>query len=52
MAGFLLAQLAYEHWVGALPLSGSDPVVVDAHLYGVLGGLIAAAGLRPQPRTL
>jgi rhomboid family GlyGly-CTERM serine protease len=52
LAGFLLAKLAYEHWVGALPLSGSDPVVVDAHLYGVLGGLIAAAGLRPQPRIL
>jgi rhomboid family GlyGly-CTERM serine protease len=52
LAGFLIAKLAYEHWAGALPLSGSDTVVVDAHLYGVLGGLLVAAGLRPPPRTL
>src|SRR5580698_2554616 len=37
LAGVLLVKLAYEHWVGALPLSGSA-VVVDAHLFGVLGG--------------
>jgi len=47
LAVFLLGKLAFEHWVGPLPLSGSDPVVVDAHLYGVLGGLGAAAFLRP-----
>jgi rhomboid family GlyGly-CTERM serine protease len=48
LAGVLLVKLAYEHWVGALPLSGSA-VVVDAHLFGVLGGVAVAAGLRPQP---
>jgi len=48
LMGVLLVKLAYEHWVGALPLSGSA-VVVDAHLFGVLGGVAAAAGLRPQP---
>ena len=48
LMGLLLVKLAYEHWVGALPLSGSA-VVVDAHLFGVLGGVAAAAGLRPQP---
>ena len=36
LVGLLLVKLAYEHWVGALPLSGSA-VVVDAHLFGVLG---------------
>jgi len=41
-------KLAYEHWLGALPLSGSA-VVVDAHLFGALGGVAVAAGLRPQP---
>ena len=34
----LAAKLRYEQGVGALPFSGSDPVVVDAHLYGVAGG--------------
>jgi rhomboid family GlyGly-CTERM serine protease len=46
LAALLLAKLAYEQWAGALPLSGSDPVVVDAHLYGVLGGALTAAGLK------
>jgi rhomboid family GlyGly-CTERM serine protease len=49
LAGILLVKLAYEQSVGALPLSGSDPVVVDAHLYGVLGGGAVAAFLRPRP---
>jgi rhomboid family GlyGly-CTERM serine protease len=52
LAAFLAGKLAWEHWVGALPLSGSDPVVVDAHLYGVLGGLAAAAFLRPAAEPL
>jgi rhomboid family GlyGly-CTERM serine protease len=34
-------KLAWEQWHGALPLSGALPVVVDAHLYGAIGGLIA-----------
>ena len=52
LGGLLLLKLVYEQWVGALPLSGSDPVVVDAHLFGVLGGAAAAAGLRPCPLQL
>jgi rhomboid family GlyGly-CTERM serine protease len=48
LAALLLAKLGYEQLAGALPFSGSDPVVVDAHLYGVLGGAAAAACLRPQ----
>jgi len=39
----LAAKLAWEQLSGALPFSGDMPVVVDAHLYGALGGL--AAGL-------
>jgi rhomboid family GlyGly-CTERM serine protease len=49
LATALILKLAYEHWVGALPLSGRDPVVVDAHLYGVLGGAAMAAFLKPRP---
>ncbi len=52
LAVVLVIKLIYEHWVGALPLSGRDPVVVDAHLYGVAGGLIAAAFLKPRGRAV
>lgn len=52
LAAFLLAKLAFEHSIGPLPFSGRDPVVVDAHLYGVLGGLAAAAFLRPGAEPL
>jgi rhomboid family GlyGly-CTERM serine protease len=51
--GVLLAvKLAYEHWAGPLPLSGSDPVVVSAHLYGVIGGAAVALFLKPSPPPL
>ncbi|HYL00035.1 MAG TPA: rhombosortase [Steroidobacteraceae bacterium] len=46
LAAFLAAKLVWEQGVGALPLSGSDPVVVDAHLFGAAGGLAAAAFLK------
>jgi rhomboid family GlyGly-CTERM serine protease len=39
----LIGKLAWEQWQGALPLSGDLPVVVDAHLYGAVGGVIAAS---------
>jgi rhomboid family GlyGly-CTERM serine protease len=51
LAGVLAVKLAYEHWVGPLPLSGVK-VVVDAHLYGVLGALAVAAFLKPRPAPL
>lgn len=38
----LLAKLAWEQLHGALPLSGDTPVIVEAHLFGALGGLAAA----------
>jgi rhomboid family GlyGly-CTERM serine protease len=52
LAALLAAKLLYEQAVGALPLSGSDPVVVDAHLYGVLGGAAVAAFLSPRRQPL
>jgi rhomboid family GlyGly-CTERM serine protease len=45
----LAGKLAYEHWVGPLPLSGDITVVRSAHLFGVLGGALAALPLRPRP---
>jgi hypothetical protein len=52
LAALLAAKLLYEHLVGPLPFSGSDPVVVDAHLYGVLGGTAAAALLGARRQSL
>ena len=52
LAVLLAVKLAYEHWVGPLPLAGTAAVVVDAHLYGVLGALFAAALLKPQEAPL
>jgi rhomboid family GlyGly-CTERM serine protease len=37
----LVGKLAWEQTRGALPLSGDLPVVVNAHLYGAIGGVIA-----------
>lgn len=38
-----IGKLIWEQTRGALPLSGDLPVVVDAHLYGAIGGAVAAA---------
>jgi rhomboid family GlyGly-CTERM serine protease len=44
LAVFIVVKLAYEQWSGQLPFSDSGtPVVVNAHLYGALGGLVMAA---------
>ncbi|HEX6929954.1 MAG TPA: rhombosortase [Gammaproteobacteria bacterium] len=44
----VIVKLAWEQWAGALPFTAEaagGPVVVDAHLYGGLGGLIAGVVL-------
>ncbi len=44
LGAVLIAKLVFEQWYGALPGSeeaAGGPVVVDAHLYGALGGLLA-----------
>ena len=46
LAVTVLGKLIWEQWQGALPLSGSLNVIVNAHLYGAAGGLIAAAMLQ------
>jgi rhomboid family GlyGly-CTERM serine protease len=38
-----IAKLAWEQRVGPLPLETHATVIVDAHLYGAAGGLVAAA---------
>jgi membrane associated rhomboid family serine protease len=50
LAAFIVAKLAYEQWAGALPFSDSHAgVVVDAHLFGAIGGVLVAACIRPRP---
>lgn len=50
LTAVLLGKLAWEQWHGALPLSGDMPVVVDAHLYGAIGGALAGSFLWLQSR--
>ncbi len=52
LAVFLVAKLAYEQSAGALPFTDSHvDVVVDAHLFGTVGGAAVAACLmlRTEP---
>lgn len=44
----LIGKLSWEQWQGALPLSGDLPVIVNAHLYGAVGGLVIALMLVNQ----
>jgi rhomboid family GlyGly-CTERM serine protease len=53
LAVFIVVKLIYEQWHGALPFSGSGvPVVVDAHLYGAVGGAAMAAILKARRGSL
>lgn len=53
LAAFIVAKLAYEQIAGALPFySGHASVVVDAHLFGALGGAAIAVCLRPRAEPL
>lgn len=53
LAIFIILKLGYEQVSGQLPFSGSDvPVVVNAHLYGALGGGVAAALMKPPGEPL
>ena len=53
LAVFILLKLAYEQGAGALPFTDSHAgVVVDAHLFGTLGGVGIAAFLRPRMEPL
>lgn len=45
LTSILTVKLGWEQWQGALPLSGDMPVIVDAHLYGAVGGLVAGAAI-------
>ena len=42
LAVFIVMKLGYEQSAGALPFAGSPDTVVDAHLYGAIGGVVLA----------
>ncbi|MGI9261496.1 MAG: rhombosortase [Woeseiaceae bacterium] len=53
LCGLVIAKLVYEQFLGPLPGSESTSggtVVVNAHLYGAVGGAIAAFILRHRAR--
>jgi rhomboid family GlyGly-CTERM serine protease len=53
LVAFIVVKLSFEQGAGALPFAGSGAsVVVDAHLYGVLGGTATAAFLKSRPEPL
>jgi rhomboid family GlyGly-CTERM serine protease len=49
LAVFIVLKLAYEQFAGALPFSSSGNTIVDAHLYGAVGGIVLALFLRSRP---
>jgi rhomboid family GlyGly-CTERM serine protease len=53
LAVFIVVKLVYEQSAGALPFTDSHSgVVVDAHLFGTLGGAGIAAFLEPRMEPL
>ena len=48
LAAFILAKLSYEQIAGSMPFAGSAITLVDAHLYGAIGGLALALLLRSR----
>jgi rhomboid family GlyGly-CTERM serine protease len=53
LAAFIVVKLSFEQSSGALPFADSGAsVVVDAHLYGALGGAAMATFLKPRLEPL
>ncbi len=54
LAAFIVAKLSYEQIAGQMPFAEGANTIVDAHLYGAIGGLLCALFLvfvlkrRPQ----
>lgn len=51
LAVFIVAKLGFEQYNGAMPFSDSGTTMVDAHLYGAVGGFVLALFLRSRPRS-
>jgi rhomboid family GlyGly-CTERM serine protease len=52
LAIFIVGKLAYEQLAGALPFAGTANTIVDAHLYGAIGGVVLALLLNSRRQPL
>ena len=52
LAVFIMGKIAYEQSAGALPLAGTVNTIVDAHLYGAIGGVVLALLLNSRRQPL
>ena len=52
LAAFIVVKLAYEQFAGAMPFAGSPNTIVDAHLYGAIGGVVLALLLKSRREPL
>jgi rhomboid family GlyGly-CTERM serine protease len=50
LAIFIVAKLGFEQFNGAMPFSEGGTTLVDAHLYGAVGGIVLACFLRSRPK--
>jgi rhomboid family GlyGly-CTERM serine protease len=48
LAVFIIAKLSYEQFAGAMPFAGGANTIVDAHLFGAVGGLVLAVFLKSR----
>jgi rhomboid family GlyGly-CTERM serine protease len=52
LAGFIVVKLSYEQIAGSMPFAGAANTIVDAHLYGAIGGLALALFLPSRAEPL
>jgi rhomboid family GlyGly-CTERM serine protease len=52
LAIFIVVKLTYEQASGALPFAGSADTIVDAHLYGAIGGVVIAVFMKSRRQPL
>ena len=52
LAIFIVGKIAYEQAAGALPFAGTANTIVDAHLYGAIGGVVLALLLNSRRQPL
>jgi rhomboid family GlyGly-CTERM serine protease len=48
LAVFIVVKLSYEQFAGALPFAGTANTIVDAHLYGAVGGVVLGLFLKSE----
>ncbi len=52
LALIIVAKLSYEQYAGSMPFSESGETIIDAHLYGAVGGLVLATFLKSRREPL